>query len=77
MSDPLSVASGLAGLICLGSTAGKLFYSFFISTVGAPSSARSLGVGFVFIENLALPSSRGIARPKLHTAIQRPRDCRA
>jgi hypothetical protein len=42
MSDPLSVASGVAGLICLGSTAGKLFYSFFMSTIGAPSSARSL-----------------------------------
>jgi hypothetical protein len=42
MSDPLSVASGVAGMICLGSSASKLFYSFFTSTVGAPSSVRSL-----------------------------------
>jgi hypothetical protein len=42
MSDPLSVASGVAGLICLGGTVSKLFYSFFMSTIGAPSSARSL-----------------------------------
>ena len=53
MSDPLSVASGVAGLLCLGSAVSKLFYSFFIATLGAPSSARSLASG-LFSLNTAL-----------------------
>jgi hypothetical protein len=42
MSDPLSVASGVAGLLCLGAATSKHFYSLFTSAVGAPSFARSL-----------------------------------
>lgn len=42
MSDPLSVVSGVAGLICLGASTSKLFYSLFMSAVGAPSFARGL-----------------------------------
>lgn len=42
MSDPLSAASGVAGLICLGAATSKLFYLLFMSAVGAPNFARGL-----------------------------------
>ncbi|CZR67888.1 uncharacterized protein PAC_17787 [Phialocephala subalpina] len=42
MADPLSIASGVAGLICLAGSVSKLFYNFYSSVAGAPENARDL-----------------------------------
>lgn len=53
MSDPLSIAGSVAGLIALAGSTSKIFYQFSRSIHDAPSSARELASG-LFSLNIAL-----------------------
>ena len=63
MSDPLSIAAGVAGLIALAGTTSKLFYQFFRSIHDAPSIARDL-TSTLYTLNIALSQIQGsLLRP--------------
>ncbi|PSN62797.1 hypothetical protein BS50DRAFT_592047 [Corynespora cassiicola Philippines] len=53
MTDPLSVAGSVAGLIALGGSTSKMFYQFFRSIHDAPANARELASG-LFSLNIVL-----------------------
>ena len=63
MSDPLSVAAGVAGLIALAGTISKSFYQFFRSIHDAPPIARDL-TSVLYTLNIALSQIQGsLLRP--------------
>lgn len=53
MTDPLSVAAGVAGLVALAGSTSKVFYQFFHSIQDAPNAARGLASG-LFSLNVVL-----------------------
>lgn len=53
MTDPLSVAAGVAGLVALAGSTSKIFYQFFHSIHEAPNTARELASG-LFSLNIVL-----------------------
>lgn len=65
MSDPLSIAAGVAGIVALAGTVSKTFYQFFASIHDAPATVRDLATALVTLsialgqvqENLLNPCS--------------------
>ncbi|MCJ1252175.1 hypothetical protein MMC30_009414 [Trapelia coarctata] len=53
MSDPLSIAAGVAGIVALAGTVSKTFYQFFASIHDAPAMVRDLATALVTL-NIAL-----------------------
>lgn len=53
MTDPFSIAAGVAGLVALAGTASKTFYQFFRSIYDAPDTARNLATA-LYTLNVAL-----------------------
>ena len=53
MTDPLSIAAGVAGIVALARSTSKLFHQFFRSIHGAPSIAWHLAASLYSL-NIAL-----------------------
>lgn len=53
MTDPFSIAAGVAGLVALAGTTSKTFYRFFRSIYDAPDAARNLATA-LYTLNVAL-----------------------
>ena len=53
MSDPFSIAAGVAGIVALAGTVSKTCYQFFRSIYDAPAIARDLATALVTL-NIAL-----------------------
>ena len=53
MTDPFSIAAGVAALVALAGATSKTFYQFFRSIYNAPDAARELATG-LYTLNVAL-----------------------